>query len=118
MAETDKDTDKTKTDAPADALNPDSVKAEPSKKGSNEVPVMRVRVSSPFKVFFDEDALSITGENATGPFDILPHHHNFISLLTDGELSIRKKDGKVTRIEISGGIMHVKADQVVVFLNV
>jgi len=118
MAETDKDTDKTKTDAPADATKADTVKAEPSKKGSNDVPVMRVRVSSPFKVFFDEDALSISGENATGPFDILPHHHNFISLLTEGELSVAKRDGQATRIKISGGIMHVKADQVVVFLNV
>lgn len=88
------------------------------KKGSKAEPLMHVRVSSPFKVFFDEDALSISGENATGPFDILPRHHNFISLLNECELSVRTKASKTTRIRISGGLMHVKADQVIVFLNV
>lgn len=95
-------------------LNLDS----PGKKSQKDEPVMRVRVSSPFKIFFDEEALSISGENATGPFDILPHHHNFMSLLTDSELLVMTRNRTATRIKISGGIMHVKADQVVVFLNV
>lgn len=98
--------------------NADDVKSEPGQKGQKSDPVMNVRVSSPFKVFFDQEALSISGSNATGPFDILPHHHNFISLLSEGELSVRTRDSKATRIKISGGIMHVKADRVVVFLNV
>lgn len=79
--------------------------------------MMHVRVSSPFKDFFDETALSISAVNATGPFDILPHHHNFITLLDACELSIVTPKG-TSRIKISGGVMHVKADQVVVFLNV
>lgn len=112
----DKQTNETAATAAAGIT--DSVKSESAKKSSTQEPIMRVRVSSPFKVFFDEDALSISGENATGPFDILPHHHNFISLLSEGELSVQKKDGQATRIKISGGIMHVKADQIVIFLNV
>lgn len=79
--------------------------------------VMHVRVSSPFKVYFDEEAYSISGVNSKGPFDILPHHHNFMSLLDACELVIRTRTGD-SRVKISGGIMHVKADQVVVFLNV
>jgi F0F1-type ATP synthase epsilon subunit len=47
----------------------------------------------------------------------LPHHHNFISLLSECELAVVTHAG-TTRIKISGGIMHVKADQIVVFLNV
>jgi F0F1-type ATP synthase epsilon subunit len=78
---------------------------------------MHVRVSSPFKIFYDDEALSLSGENATGPFDILPRHHNFISLLQECELSIRTKAG-TTKVRISGGIMHVKSNQIVVFLNV
>ena len=82
-------------------------------------PIMRVKVQSPQKVFFDEYATSISGENQTGPFDILPHHHNFISLLDPCELTIRRP-GKAPeqRIRISGGLMHVKADKIVVFLDV
>jgi F0F1-type ATP synthase epsilon subunit len=87
------------------------------KVDDNGRPMMHIRVSSPFTVFFDDDAYSITAENKTGPFDILPRHHNFITLLDQCEMIVRNASGD-TRIQISGGIMHVKADQVIVFLNV
>jgi F-type H+-transporting ATPase subunit epsilon len=81
-------------------------------------PVMRVKVYSPFHDYFDAPAQSVSAENATGPFDILPHHHNFISLLTACDLVVRHSDQDDRRFRISGGLMHVKADQVVVFLDV
>jgi hypothetical protein len=88
-----------------------------SKGGDKKTPSMRVRISSPFKVFFDDEALVLSGVNGSGAFDILPHHHNFISLLNEGELSIKTHNG-TTQVRISGGIMHVKTDLIVVFLNV
>lgn len=86
-------------------------------KGGDKL-TMRVRVYSPFRDYYDGNAFSISGVNATGPFDILPRHHNFISLLSACELIIRPTAGGEQRIVISGGIMHVKADQVIVFLDV
>jgi len=78
---------------------------------------MHVKVHSPFKVYYDGEASSISAESATGPFDILPEHHNFITLLVRCDLIVR--DGKDEQvITISGGIMHVKADDVIVFLDV
>ncbi len=88
-----------------------------NKKTSKAAPTIRVRVSSPFKVYYDGDALSVSGSNDSGQFDVLPHHHNFISLLNECELRINTHAG-VTRVRISGGIMHVKADRVIIFLNV
>jgi hypothetical protein len=79
---------------------------------------MRVKVYSPFRDYYDGAAFSLTAENATGPFDILPRHHNFISLLMPCELLVRTVKEGERRIKISGGIMHVKADRVVVFLDV
>ncbi len=82
-------------------------------------PTMRIKVYSPFKTYFEDDGYSISGVNATGPFDILPHHHNFMTLLSAGELSIRTRIGTgEQKIRISGGLMHVKADKVTVFLDV
>lgn len=82
-------------------------------------PTMRIKVYSPFKTYFEDDGYSITGINATGPFDILPHHHNFMTLLSAGELSIRTRTGTgEQKIRISGGLMHVKADKVTVFLDI
>lgn len=79
---------------------------------------MKVKVYSPFHDYYDDQAFSVTAENTTGLFDILPKHHNFISLLTACELVIRTVSKGEQKIRVSGGIMHVKADQVVVFLDV
>ncbi|HEX5744091.1 MAG TPA: F0F1 ATP synthase subunit epsilon [Candidatus Saccharimonadales bacterium] len=79
---------------------------------------MRVHIHSPYQNYYDGIAFSLSAESATGPFDILPHHHNFISLLPACEIVIRTVDQGERRIRISGGIIHVKANQVVVFLDV
>lgn len=78
---------------------------------------MQVKVYSPFKVYFDGEAESISAVNGTGPFDILPHHHNFMTLLIPCEIVVRiGKEEK--RFKISHAVMHVKADKVIVFLDV
>jgi F0F1-type ATP synthase epsilon subunit len=98
--------------------NTAQTEAKPEEKAKDTgAPSIHIRVASPFKIFFDEEANSISAVNDTGPFDILPHHHNFITLLNACEIVVRTGRGDF-RIQISGGIMHVKADQIVVFLNV
>ena len=79
---------------------------------------MKVRVYSPFRTYYDGPAFSVSAENATGPFDILPKHHNFISLLLPCDLILRTVSKGDQKFSISGGIMHVKADQVIIFLDV
>jgi F0F1-type ATP synthase epsilon subunit len=80
---------------------------------------MMIKVYSPRKVFFNERAASISAVNTTGPFDILPMHHNFITLLSPCELTIRRLEGKDDqRIRIVGGMMHVKANEITVFLDI
>lgn len=91
--------------------------AELSTSTKNGTLSMDVKIHSPFKNYYEGEAFSISGENETGAFDILPTHHNFITLLTPSELTIRSPRGD-QRIQISGGIMHVKADKVIVFLDV
>lgn len=80
--------------------------------------VMHLLIYSPYKTYFEGSAFSLTAESETGQFDILPKHHNFISLLVGCELVIRTADKKERKILISGGVIHVKADEVVVFLDV
>lgn len=84
---------------------------------SNQPPTMHVKVYSPFQTYFNDEANSISGLNETGTFDILPKHHNFLTLLSAGELTIQTAKEKRT-IKISRGFMHVKADKVVVFLDI
>lgn len=80
-------------------------------------PVMKIKVYSPYTTYYDEDGYSITAENATGPFDVLPRHYNFLTILTPCILVVHGPRGE-KKIKISRGVMHVKADSVVVFLDV
>jgi F-type H+-transporting ATPase subunit epsilon len=81
-------------------------------------PTMDLKIYAPFKTYFEGRAFSVSAESATGPFDILPHHHNFITLLVPCDIVVRPAHAKEHRIRISGGIMHVKKDRVIVFLDV
>lgn len=96
----------------------DKAATEYSQRADNGELSMRVHVHSPYKDYYDGQAFSLTAENATGPFDILPKHHSFISLLLPCELILRTVKEGEQRIRISGGLLHVKSDQVVVFLDV
>jgi F0F1-type ATP synthase epsilon subunit len=106
------------TDASTGEVHKDNGPAKEELKDDKGKPVMAVKIASPFKTYFDENSYSISAQNATGPFDILPRHHNFITLLTPCELVVRPMNRNEQRFRISGGLMHVKADQVTVFLDI
>lgn len=96
------------------------MKAKPQKTQDDKAPKdqFRLKVYSPFRVYFEGYVLSISAKNDTGPFDILPSHHNFLALLSPCDLVIRQSDLKDIKIKITRGIMQVKSDYVVVFLDV
>jgi F0F1-type ATP synthase epsilon subunit len=92
--------------------------AKPVEKPKPPEGQMHVKVYAPFKVYFDGNARSISAVNDTGPFDILAKHHNFMTLLNPGDIIVRNDKGQEEKVTIQRGIMHVKADEVVVFLDV
>lgn len=78
---------------------------------------MHVKVYSPFQTYFDDVAYSISASNDTGLFDILPGHRNFLTLLGACKVVVATAQGKRS-IQITRGMMYVKADRVIVFLDV
>ncbi len=109
--------DKQPIDVAADDIEKQQAVKELGTKDSKDLSI-KVKVHSPYKVYYEGQAFSISAENDTGPFDILPKHDNFICLLKACNLVLRTvKDGEQS-IEISGGVMHVKADKVIVFLDI
>ena len=97
----------------------DSSDAPVKEKEKIDIPKrkMFIKVYAPFRDYFEGIADSISGENDTGPFDILPGHHKFLTLLNACELEIRTDQGS-EKIKIDRGVMYVKADRVTVFLDV
>ena len=95
----------------------DQQKDVESKKSDIPEGQMKVKVYAPFRDYFEGLAMSISAINDTGPFDILPGHHKFLTLLNACDLEIRTDDGAET-VKIDRGIMFVKEDRVTVFLDV
>jgi F0F1-type ATP synthase epsilon subunit len=110
------------TDPVRGVLSETSLSKPKARKAANKefaLMTVHVKVYSPQHVYFDELATSISAMNATGPFDILPGHHNFITLLDPCDIDIRRPGKKEPQqIKISGGFMHVKGDAVTVFLDI
>ena len=81
-------------------------------------PIMAVKVYAPFQMYFEGDAYSVSAVNETGPFDILPRHHNFLCMLVPCNLVVKPVDSKQKTIKIHRALMQVEADKVVVFMDV
>ncbi len=78
---------------------------------------IHIKLYSPFRTYYNQEALSLSAVNKTGPFDILPQHHNFMTLLEEGEIIIRDSVGE-KKVRISHAVLHVKDNKVTVFLDV
>lgn len=100
----------TDTTAP---IGPAQASTTPAAKG----PLMSIKVYAPFKIYYEGEGLSITAENETGPFDILPKHHNFLCMLVPCDLII-KTPYETKTVRISRALMHVKSEKVTVFVDV
>jgi F0F1-type ATP synthase epsilon subunit len=79
--------------------------------------LLQAKVFAPFEIFFEGEAKGITAVNESGPFDILAHHKNFISMLVPCDLVVHTVDEDRT-FKINRGLLHVKDSKVTVFLDV
>ena len=101
-----------------DVEKKDMTDAQRAEAEANEGrPTMAIKVYAPFKVYFEGNAFSLTAVNETGPFDILPKHHNFLCMLVPCELKIVTPEETKT-VKIARALMHVKAEKVTVFVDV
>jgi len=66
--------------------------------------------------YFSGKAVAISSVNQKGPFDILPKHIHFISLIQNG-LTIHKLDGSTQEIIFSNAVLRVKDDVVEIYIS-
>ncbi len=78
---------------------------------------LEVVIMSPQKTVWKGEAVSITSENERGPFDILPMHANFITLLEKRTLHVNlgteKKD-----FTFDHAVMYCHKNSVLVFSDI
>lgn len=80
------------------------------------VPTLSVIARSPFQVHFEGEAEAVTATNRVGVFDILPGHADFFSILQPCQIII-ETTGDPVAFNITNGILTVRDDQVMLFVN-
>lgn len=78
---------------------------------------LEVKLHSPFHVYFDGGAESVSAANETGSFDILPGHANFFTLLTPGEVRIMSSGEEYT-YSVKRGVVQVSDNTVKMFIDI
>ena len=76
-----------------------------------------VKIFSPFQTYYQGEAISLSAANRTGPFDILPGHINFFSLITSGTVVVNTGFQQL-EFQIGRGVVRVNKDEVTLFADV
>ncbi|MBL8160064.1 hypothetical protein JNJ66_06435 [Candidatus Saccharibacteria bacterium] len=80
--------------------------------------LLTVIARAPFEVYYEGPAIAVSALNKVGPFDVLPGHADFFSMLLPCEviITLDMKSDPVT-FNISNGILTVRDNEVMVFVN-
>ena len=77
---------------------------------------LKVIARAPFHIYYEGPARAVSAVNKVGKFDILPGHADFFSVMNAGEVVI-ETDTDSVNFPISGGIIGVRDDAVMLFVN-
>lgn len=76
---------------------------------------LHVRIISPQQLILDTQASSVSSKNQQGPFDILPQHANFISIIENSPIVVRIKGQSPLTFNFPLAIVMVTANQVNIY---
>ncbi len=73
---------------------------------------LRVRVVSPERVVFDDEAAALAAPAWDGRVGVLPGHAPMLALLGAGPLHLERPGGGTDTFHVAGGVLKVERDQV------
>lgn len=80
--------------------------------------LLNVIARSPFNVYYEGPAQSLSASNRVGPFDILPGHADFFSVLNAGEIVIETQPNtEPVSFMVNNGIITVRDNEVLLFVD-
>ena len=84
---------------------------------SNMSDLLSVTVRDRKGVVWEGEATAVSGRNVAGPFDVLPQHSNFISIISK-KLVVKTADKKTREFNVDSGILQVREGKVMIYLGV
>lgn len=79
---------------------------------------MNLEILTPEKSLFKGEIHSVSVPGKKGSFMVLKNHAPIISTLIKGSISIQTKDYKEESISISGGVIEVKDNVIVILADI
>ena len=77
---------------------------------------LSVIARAPFHIYYEGAANIVSAANQVGKFDVLPGHADFFSVMSPGDVQIATDTETIT-FPTTGGIIGVRNDEVMLFVN-
>ena len=77
---------------------------------------LQVSIKATDKVLWQGEADSVSSTNSQGPFDILPYHSNFISVIENKPIIVRSGKEK-NQYNYSFSVIYAHSNKVQIFTN-
>ncbi len=78
---------------------------------------LNVIARAPFTIYYEGKASAVSATNRVGPFDVLPGHADFFSVLEPGQVIIDIAEGDPIVFDIAAGIITARDNDVHLFVN-
>lgn len=79
--------------------------------------LLHVRINTPEKLLWEGEARSVSSKNADGPFDILPMHANFITIVENEKILVRTPT-EIKDFSFAHSVIYTHANSVYVYTNI
>lgn len=79
--------------------------------------VLKVVIQNPEEIVWEGEALSVSSINSAGPFDILPRHAKFISVIENQQISVKTKT-QTLAFNFYTSVLSNNNNQVTIFANI
>ena len=76
---------------------------------------LHVRIISPQQLIFEGEANTVSSKNLAGPFDILPKHANFITMIENWPIIVRVPGQKPLVFKFALAIVLVRDNKVNIY---
>lgn len=77
--------------------------------------LLYVKVMSPQETLFEGQARSVSSLNSSGPFDVIPEHANFITIVENQDITVIKPDNQPLKFHFTQAIIYNVENKVTIY---
>jgi F-type H+-transporting ATPase subunit epsilon len=78
---------------------------------------IKFEIATPERVVLKEEILQVTVPTVEGEITILPKHSPLVSVLKPGVLELKKMDGSIEIVSVSGGFVEVLLNKIIILAD-